>query len=374
MSQSTHLPARSSALLTIDLDAVAANYARLNAEAPGAEVSAVVKTNAYGLGVAPVAERLAAEGVTTYFVAHVGEGVELRTLADARLDRAKVYVLGGLSGAPVSLFLHHNLTPALATPSDVEGWSAAARAAGRPLPCALHFDTGMNRLGLPAAEAERLAENLGLQAELVMSHLACADEPTQAMNAAQLQRFERVRALFPSARASLANSSGVFLGRPYQFDLVRPGMALYGLNPTPGRPNPMKTAIRLEAPILQLRQIDRGESVGYGASFRPEGKIAAATIGVGYGDGFPRALSNKGWGYLRGCRLPIIGRISMDLMTLDVSGVGPQPARVGEPIELLGPAVPPDDVGLAAGTLGYEILTNLGPRYRRRYAGERGHA
>jgi len=359
-------------LLTIDLDAIAANCQRLRAEAANAEVAAVVKTNAYGLGVAPVAQRLAAHGATTFFVAHPGEGAQLRAIADPQLAKCRVYVLGGLSGEPAAALLDLNLTPVLATRADVEAWTEAARLAGRALPCALHIDTGMNRLGLPIAEAERLAADpSGLGIELVMSHLACADEPAHPMNEAQAAGFAGVRALFPHARASFANSCGIFLGSRYHYDLVRPGMALYGLNPAPGRPNPMKPALRLDAPILQIRQIDKGESVGYGATYRAGGTITAATIGVGYGDGFPRALSNKGWGHLRGCRVPIIGRISMDLLTLDVTGVSPQP-RVGEAIELIGPNITAEEVAAAAGTAGYEILTNLGPRYARRYIGARG--
>jgi alanine racemase len=363
-------PVRSNAVLTIDLGAVAANFRRLQAQAPGAEVAPVVKTNAYGLGLSPVARRLAAEGATTFFVAHPGEGIELRAL----LPHSKILVLESLSAGLASLLAAHDLTPALATPGDVEAWSAEARRLGRPLPCALHIDTGMNRFGLPVAEFERLAATAGafegLSVELVMSHLACADDPAHPLNEEQRRRFDAARTKLPKVRASLANSSGIFLGAPYHHDLVRPGMALYGLNPTPDRANPMKTAVRLEAPILQLRQIDKGESVGYGATYRAGGKRNVATVGVGYGDGFSRALGNRGWGFLRGCRVPIIGRISMDLLTLDVSAVGA--ARPGDAVELLGPNVPPDEVGAAAGTLGYEILTSLGTRYARHYVGAEG--
>jgi alanine racemase len=363
-------PVRSSATLTIDLDAIAANFRRLQAEAPSAEVAPVVKTNAYGLGLAPVARRLAAEGATTFFVAHRGEGIELRAL----LPKPKILVLESLSTGPAALLAEHDLAPALATPRDVEAWRAEARRLGRPLPCALHIDTGMNRLGLPVAEFERLAATPdafdGLAVNLVMSHLACADEPTHPLNEEQRRRFDTARTKIPKVLASLANSSGIFLGAAYHYDLVRPGMALYGLNPTPGRANPMKMAVRLEAPILQLRQIDRGESVGYGATYRAGGKRTVATVGVGYGDGFLRALGNQGWGFLGGFRVPFIGRISMDLLTLDVSAV--EAARAGDAVELLGPNVPPDEVGAAAGTLGYEILTSLGTRYARHYIGAEG--
>jgi alanine racemase len=367
---SQNAPARSSATLTIDLDAVAANYRRLRTEAPGAEIAPVVKTDAYGLGAIPVARQLAAEGAKTFFVAHPGEGIALR---GAGLAGANLYVLESLGGEAPALLADHDLMPALATLSDVEAWAAEAKRRGRQLPCALHIDTGMNRLGLSSADAERLAAAPGaldgLDIRLVMSHLACADEPHSPMNEAQRVRFDNARSNFPNTLASLANSSGVFLDPAYRYDLVRPGMALYGLNPIRGHPNPMKPVVALAASILQIRQIDKGESVGYGASYRAGGRITVATVGVGYGDGFARALGNRGWGYLRGCRVPIIGRISMDFVSLDVSGVGPEPARVGESVELIGPNVTADEVGVAAGSLGYEILTNLGQRYVRRYLG-----
>ena len=362
---------RSSATLTIDLDAVAANYRRLQAEAPTAEVAPVIKTDAYGLGALPVARRLAAEGARSFFVAHPGEGIDLRErglLADAT-----IYVLESLAGEAPALLLAHGLVPALATPADIAAWAAEAKRRGGPLPCALHLDTGMNRLGLPLHDAERLAMTAGaldgLDIRLLMSHLACADEPQNPMNEAQRKNFDGALGSMSNTLRSLSNSSGIFLGAAYHYHLVRPGMALYGLNPTRGHPNPMKPVVRLAAPILQIREIDRGGSVGYGATYRAGGRTRVATVGVGYGDGFPRALGDRGWGFLRGVRVPIIGRISMDFVTLDVTGVGPEPARVGEAVELLGANVTADDQGIAAGSVGYEILTNLGRRYARHYLG-----
>lgn len=365
--------AHSSAALTIDLDAVADNYRRLQKLAPGAEVAAAVKTNAYGLGAVEVARRLAKEGAKTLFVAHPGEGIELRERGGTRLESATIYTLESLAREAPALLLAHDLRPALSTPGDVEAWRDEAKRRGVALPCALHIDTGMNRLGLSLAEAERLAAAPGaldgLDIRLLMSHLACADEPHNPMNETQRKRFDGILAKFPKTLASLANSSGIFLGSGYHFGQVRPGMALYGLNPTRGHPNPMKPVVTLTAPILQIREIDRGESVGYGATWRAGGRTLVATVGVGYGDGFPRALGGRGWGYLRGFRVPIIGRVSMDFAALDVTCVGPEPPQAGEAVELLGPNITADDQGISAGSLGYEILTNLSRRYRRRYLG-----
>jgi alanine racemase len=264
------------------------------------------------------------------------------------------------------------LVPVLNGLSDVAAHAAAARAAGGvAAPAILHLDTGMSRLGLDAGEADRLAEDpallAGLDLRFVMTHLACADEPEHPLNAVQAGRFAAACARLPPAPRSIANSSGIFLGPDFASDLARPGCALYGINPTPGHPNPMRQVVRLEAPVLQTREIPAGATVGYGASWRAERPSRVAAVAAGYADGYLRALSGRAVGFHAGRAVPLIGRVSMDLTTFDVTdapGLGP-----GSTIGLIGPEQTPDDLAARAGTIGYEILTSLGARYRREYHG-----
>lgn len=362
------------AVLDIDLDALAENWRRLAARADGAVCAGVVKANGYGLDAGRVAPALAAAGCRNFFVATLDEAISLRAV----LAEAEIHVLNGLPPGSASEFRAHGLIPVLNQLGEIDSWGAHARSArAERAPgtrrAVLHVDTGMNRLGLPAAEVERLAEDpgrlAGIEVALVMSHLACAEEPEHDMNARQLARFERLRALLPAAPASLANSSGIFLGRGYHFDMVRPGAALYGINPTPGVPNPMAEVVRLRANILQVRDIAEGESVGYGAAHRAAGPGRIATVPVGYADGYLRALSQRGFGMVAGVRVPIVGRVSMDLVTLDVSRLPAEQARPGTPVDLVGGGLDIDEVAELAGTIGYELLVRLGRRFRRVYRG-----
>lgn len=362
------------AILTIDLDALAANW-RLLADrlAPtGTECAGVVKADGYGLGVAPVARTLHAAGCRTFYVAQIAEGATLRAALAQR--QADIYVLGGLFAGCSDLLAAHRLAPVLSTPEQVAEWRTlpAEQRKAMPRP-ALHLDTGMRRLGLTVAEAEALLADAQALADidpaLLVTHFACSDEPGHPLNDEQTAIYGRLRALAPRVPASYSNSSGIFLGDVPQFEQARPGVALYGVNPTPGRPNPMRTVVRLEAPILQVRRIDAAESVGYGATHCLAAGSRAATVGVGYADGFPRSLSNRGYGVLGGVRVPIVGRVSMDLTVFDVTHVPAGEARPGAMIELIGPNMPLDEVAAHADTIGYELLTQLGRRYHRVYVG-----
>lgn len=355
-------------LLTIDLDALSANYRRIKQLAPGVEVAAVVKADAYGLGMAPVATALAAAGARIFCVATAEEGLALRAL----LPAARIGLLNGLPESELQPLIDLKLWPVLNSLPELRRWQAAAKGAARPLPAILHFDTGMNRLGFEAADIDALTNRqdamAGLELRLVMSHLACADEPQHPLNAMQLQAFRRILSRFPQAPASLANSAGVLLGRDYQFDLVRPGCALYGLQPTPGTAG-FNPVVRLSTRVLQIRTVKRGETVGYGASYRAESPRVVAIIGAGYADGWPRALSGHGHVAFQGRRLPIIGRVSMDLSAVDVTALGAGGIMPGDRIDLIGPGNSADIVATESGTIGYEILTRLGKRYKRRYTG-----
>jgi alanine racemase len=362
---------RAGALLTIDLDAIAENWRRLGAMlAPGAQCAGVVKANGYGCGAIPVAKRLFAEGCRVFFVARAEEGFALKP----HLPEAEVCVLDGLLPGLAADYAAVGIVPVLGDPGQVEAWIAYCYANEVRVPAILHVDTGMNRLGMSAQEAVRIADEPdSLRAftdVLMMSHLVLSEEPNHAINAQQLAAFRAVRARFPTAKASLANSSGVFLGHDYHFDLARPGYALYGGNPTPGRPNPMKPTVQLLARVLQVRAVDSTGTVGYGATARVSAGARIATIAVGYADGYLRSLGNRGEACIGSHRVPLIGRVSMDLVTLDVSSVPPEACRVGDLVELIGAQIGVDDVADRAGTNGYEILTGLSRRYHRSYLGE----
>ena len=362
---------RAGALLTIDLDAIAENYRRLRALLRlGTQCAGVVKADGYGCGAIPVAKRLFAEGCRVFFVARADEGFALKP----HLPEAEVCVLDGLLPGLVNDYAEAGIVPVLNDAGQVEAWTAYCAANEVSPPVVVHVDTGMNRLGLSIAEAETLAdESDALRAfsdALVMSHLVVSEEPAHPINAAQLAAYERIRARFPKAKSSLANSSGIFLGPAYHFDLARPGYALYGGNPTPGQPNPMRPAVQLLARVIAVREVDKAGTVGYGATARIGAGGRIATIAVGYADGYLRSLSNRGEAWIGPHRVPIIGRVSMDLVTLDVSSMPPEACQVGDFAELIGANAPVDDVADRAGTNGYEILTGLGPRYRRAYLGE----
>ena len=365
--------ARAGAILTIDLDAVQANYRRLCRELGDVACAAVVKANAYGLGAARVAPALARGGARIFFTALLDEAIAVRAALRELCPGAEIYVLNGAAAGPAEDFLAHRIAPVLNTPGEVAAWARAARAAGRALPAALHVDTGMTRLGLDQGEFKALTDDPsgleGIELRLLMSHLACAEETRNPLNEAQLRAFEAARARLPEVPGSLANSSGIFLGADYHANLGRPGAALYGVNPTPGRPNPMGQVVRLQGRILQVREIDAPRTVGYGATHRVAGGARIATVALGYADGFPRALSNRASAWIGKRRVPLIGRVSMDLITLDVTGVSRAEVCPGGLVDLLGAHQDVDTLAQAAGTIGYEILTALGPRYHRVYRG-----
>lgn len=356
--------------LTVDLDALAHNFAALRALAGTAEVAPVVKADAYGLGVLPCARRLRAEGASSFYVARVAGGELLR---EALGPEPVIYVLDGALPGTEARLADAALTPVLSSLAQVESWSARAAGTGR-LPAALHIDTGMNRLGLRPEEAEALAGAPGrlnrIDVGLVISHLACADEPGHPMNARQLAAFQAAAALFPEARASLANSAALLLGDDYLFGHVRPGIGLYS-GGLAGAPDPrFKTVATLEAPILQVRTVPPGEAVGYGAAYIADRPVRVAVVAAGYADGVLRSSSPGGFAVLAGERRPLLGRVSMDLIAIDVTDC--DAAVPGAMVELFGAGLPVDEVATAAGTIGYEILTRIGPRAERRYLGEAG--
>lgn len=355
--------------LAIDLDAIAANWRLLRHQHRG-DVAGVLKADGYGLGASRIAPRLLAEGCRHFFTAHPGEARALRPLVgDAMLG-----VLNGLEPGEAGAYAEHGLLPALGTLREIEEWAAAARCSGRALPALLHVDTGMNRLGLdgPAFDALLRRPSLldGVALRYAMTHLCAADTPGSPVNAAQRLAFahacERLdAALGRRVARSVANSSGLFLGEAFASDLARPGAALYGINPVPGQPNPMRPTLRLSASVLSVRVVPQGAGVGYNGAWTAARETRIATLGVGYADGLPRALSNAGRASFDGRPVPLVGRVSMDLTTFDVTD---HPAILpGTWLELIGPDLPADEVAACAGTSAYEILTSLGSRFERDY-------
>ena len=353
------------AVLEVDLGAVVQNWRMMGRLHPGGPVAAVLKADAYGLGAVPVAAALLAAGCRHFFVAHLQEAEAIR----AAVPGAMLAVLNGLWPGHEPSYTSQDIVPVLGSLPEIDAWADHARALGRPLPALLHVDTGMNRLGLSPADVDALVAEPGRLQDIpllfVMTHLASAECPDDLLNDAQRQRFTQACDRLPAARRSFANSSGGFLGPGFASDLARPGAALFGINPTPGQPNPMRPAIRLRARILQIRDVPAGATVGYNGAWTASRASRIATVSVGYADGYPRALGNRAGACFDGQAVPLVGRVSMDLTTFDVTDV--PGAQLGDWLELIGPRMPVDDVAARAGTNAYEIMTQLGRRFRRVY-------
>jgi alanine racemase len=353
------------AILEVNLGAIVANWRLLCRLHPSGPVAGVVKADGYGLGACQVATALHAAGCRHFFVALLDEALAIRDLVPGAL----LAVLDGLVPRGEAEYLAHDLVPALGSLAEIDAWTDAARAIGRRLPAILHIDTGMARLGLDAQELAVLQQDhgrlAGIDLRYVMTHLVSSEVTGDSLNELQLERFAAACAGLPPAQRSLANSSGIFLGPDWGSDLARPGAALYGINPTPDRPNPMELPVHLRARVLAVRDVPAGDSVGYNATWRATRPSRIATAGIGYADGWHRSLSGRGRAFFDGTPVPLVGRVSMDLTTFDVTeipGVIP-----GAWLELIGPAQTPDDVAAAAGTNGYEVLTSLGRRFHRVY-------
>jgi len=353
------------AVLEVDLGAIVANWRALQTYHPSGAVAGVIKADAYGLGARQVAAALHKAGCRHFFVAYLHEALAVRDV----VPNAMLAVLSGLIPGTEADYATHDLTPVLGSLAEIERWTSLARWFGQGLGAILHVDTGMSRLGLDDQELAILADDHtrldGLTIRYVMSHLVAAERPDDPVNQRQRARFATARARLPPAPASLANSSGIFLGAGFGSDLARPGAALYGINPTLGHPNPMRETVRLAARVLAVRDVPTGETVGYNGTWTTPRPTRIATAALGYADGFHRSLSGRGSACFDGAPIPLVGRVSMDLTTFDVTD---HPAvQLGCWLEVLGPHLAPDDVAAAAGTNGYEILTSLGRRFHRVY-------
>jgi alanine racemase len=359
----------SGGVLTIDLGAIQSNYRALWARVTPAECAAVVKADAYGCGLEQVVRALSRSNCKTFFVAHLAEGRQVRALA----PDATIYALNGMVPGAAAAFAEARVRPVISSMQELAEWDAFCTTSGWRGGAALHFDTGMNRLGIAADEAAALASRIKMPNHgitLVMSHFACAETPSHALNNRQIQLFREIRVMFRGITAALANSAGIYLGASTHFDLVRPGYALYGGNPTPGNPNPMLPVVGLRARILQVRSLARGDTVGYGATWTAPREARIAIVAAGYGDGYlrsagdpdPRSAAEV---VIADTRCRIVGRISMDLLAVDVSGLPDNVTRRGEWATLVGGSVDIDALAAQCGTIGYELMCGLGRRYAR---------
>jgi alanine racemase len=365
--------ATASGVLTIDLDAIVANWRKLEKTAVPAECAGVVKADAYGCGLTPVMQALAGAGCKTFFVATIDEARAAR----AAVPSATIYTLDGFFQSCGDAYAKIDARPVIGDLHELAEWDVFCRRTGWAGGAAVHIDTGMNRLGITQLEAQGIVPRIeagdhGIT--LVMSHLACAEILNHPLNAKQVTAFREIAALYSGVPASLANSSGIFLGAQFGFEMVRPGAALYGVNPTPEADNPMQAVVELKARIMQVRNVERGDSVGYGATWTARRPTRLAIVAAGYADGYFRAAgSNDGTRgaevVVAGKRCPVAGRISMDLMAIDITDLPPNAARRGHMVTLIGEGITVDELAHHFGTTGYEVLTSLGPRYARIYKG-----
>jgi alanine racemase len=374
-------------ILTIDLAAIVKNWKALANRVVPADCAAVLKADAYGCGCDEVAAALAKAGCTTFFVAHLAEARQVRAAVRAVAPDAAIYVLNGFPPGTAAIFAEINARPVIGSVAEFVEWDAYRTASRWSGGAALHFDTGMNRLGFTLEEAPLFTARVKMPdhgISLVMSHLACADAPSHPLNARQIAAFRDLRFMFRGTPTSLANSSGIFLGPATHCDMVRPGAALFGINPTPASPNLMEPVITLKARIVQVRHVPRGDTVGYGATWTAARASRVAIVSVGYGDGYPRAAGgaragpkatrptesgakSDAFALIAGRRCPMAGRVSMDLMAYDVTGLPEDQVRRGAHATLIGDGITVDDVAAWSGTIGYEVLTGLGRRYRREW-------
>ena len=354
--------------IRIDLGAIRENYRQLVARSAPAECAVTLTADAYALGMSEIALELYRAGARTFFVAYRVEALELASVLEGN-EGVRIYAFEGTVPGNEEGYSRKTVFPVLNTPEQVAGWRALRDKTGSTKPCAVHVDTGMNRLGLPVGDCATIlqdADEIGV--ELVLSHLSSADTPDSPQNDIQLRRLMGIREKMPSVAFSFCNSSGIFLGSDYLFEMTRPGIALYGANPTPSSRNPMLPVLTLEAQLRQVWEISAGETVGYGADFVSDRAMRLGTLAIGYADGYRRSLTDSGaYAVYSGTRAPLVGRVSMDSCVVDLSGFGDNPPPVRDWMELMGTDFTLDDYARCAGTISHEILTGLGQRLERCY-------
>ena len=355
--------------LDIKIGSVIKNYKKIkNKVSNNCNVAATVKADAYGLGIKPIAKSLIKNGCNTFFVATLTEAVNLRSIN----KRILIYVLNGLNDNSTEIFYKQNIIPVVNNLAQLKKAETFSFKRKKPLKIAIHFDTGMSRLGVDKDETKILLKNKkslvkNSHIELIMSHLACADNSKSSKNSIQLKKFKKISKYFPKTKLSLSNSAGILLGKKYHFDLVRPGISLYGGNCSLEKNNNYNHVISLKAKIIQKRIINKGETIGYGSTYKAKKRMLVGTIPIGYGDGFNRLFSNKIELYYKSKKVRIVGRVSMDLITIDLTKFKKNQVSENDYIELINSKNNVDYLSKIIKTIPYEILTSLGNRYQRRY-------
>lgn len=355
--------------LEIDLARIRANYRIISKICKTSEIASVVKANSYGLGADAIAPALQMENCQSFFVTSVDEGISLRKVLG---QKSNIFVFNGVFSNDVEEFRNSNLIPVLNSLKQVEIWQEFASLKKEVLPCTIHVDTGMNRLGMIDTEMQHIIDKpdllVGLELQYIISHLSASEIVDDPYNLQQLKKFKHYLKYFPKVKASLANSSSIFLGKEYHFDLIRPGAALYGINPLGNTfKNPMHNPIRLTAPIIQLQELPPESYIGYNMTFKTNSNRLIATLPLGYADGYPRAFSNCGVVVIDSHSAPVVGRVSMDSITVDVTELPPNKIFLGQQAEIIGNYCTLDKIANIINTIGYEILTLLGSRYKRVY-------
>jgi alanine racemase len=366
----TGLPPSAYSALIVNLHATVENYTKLSSIAGKAECAAVLKADSYGLGAVPIALRLQENGCRTFFVAYIDEGIQLRQAFIQHNIEVDIFVLNGLLPGLESTFTDYNLIPTLTDLDQVNRWQEYAKTVGRKLPASLHIDTGMARTGLPGKEIQSLLESQllsGIDIKLILSQMVYSHGEDPVYSAFQRQRFESALRQLPKAPASLAKSGAIFLGADYHYQMVRPGIGLHGINPTTDQENPLLPVVSLWAKVYQVQDVVCGQTIGYSQTFQIKSPMKIATITLGYADGYPWALANKGYVYFGDYQAPIVGRISMDLMTVDVTHVPEALVHNGAWAQIIGQEITIDKIAQAAGTVPYEVLLGLGKRFQRIY-------
>ncbi|XDZ64592.1 alanine racemase [Alphaproteobacteria bacterium LSUCC0684] len=352
----------------IDLDRLVANWRNLNTLSGQAEASAVIKADAYGHGVEMVGRALYQAGCRVFFTASINEAVLLRS----HLGKAVIGYFDGLHAEDTEAVRAYDIWPAISSPGQMDLLADMARRHGNPIPAMLQIDTGMNRLGAGPDRLDELASSEKLNAgdwKLIFSHLASADDPQSAQSETQRAAFDRVRRLFPSIPASLAATGGIALGPAFHYQMTRPGIGIYGLPPLPSLAPHLNPALSLHARVLEIRQAKAGEHVGYNATATLGRDTRLATVAGGYADGVRRQLSNKGTVHKDGFAAPVIGRVSMDTTIVDITDWPENHLAPGDWLDLIHDGYTADDMARDSDTIGYDILTTLGLRAKRQYAG-----
>jgi len=355
-------------ILEINLARVVENYKTMSKSIKtGCIVAPVVKANGYGLGAAPISESLYKSGCKAFCVAYVEEAIQIRE----KIPSAEIYVFHGVQQSDLEIAHRKNLIPVLNDLYQIELWNSYAAKNNKKLPAVIHVDTGMGRLGLTESNIEKIANNEDfcsfIDIKYIMSHPSCADDPERKENAKQLEELKKISALFPDTKISFANSAAIMLGNEYHFDMVRPGCSLYGINPMPSKPTPVQQVATLKAEVIQIRNIEKDQAISYSGRYQAKKGDRIATVLCGYADGYLRCLTGKGSAHFEGMRLPIVGTVTMDMVMIDISKVPENRLQYMNYVELLGDHITVDELAQSANTIGYEILTSLGNRFKRVY-------